>query len=576
MMRGMRHVFRRFAGVLAALCLLAALIPAAGAAESDDSRIIRVGLYYGSGVLPTANLDNVDGYGTGHRFGYFQEDGSFVQLGYTAEEQISMLKSTNIYLTSSGTYATEPSSGDAGVVGCYHLQLPGSYADFDTARAAADALSRGFVAWINGTYYVRWGSFTTSEEAQSAMAELQTELSALGQSGDGLSVCWTSRYGVTVTHTRTTQILFQFDGETEDLALGVMPDLTGAANVQTWFKNFKYHGGFRYQRIGGGDLTVVNMVPLETYVKGVIPYEMSGSWPLEALKAQAVAARTYVINGLNGHSSYNFDICNTAHCQVYYGEGNNTSRAPSATSDQAVDETQGVLLWYDGKLASTNFSSSNGGGSESAVNVWGRDYPYLMGKLDPYETSIADIIPSYEWTVTFTADELTQTLRDKGYGNSQIVDLEITARTETGNVLEIRFTDAAGRTYTFSRDKTRTLLGLRSMRYDIVSGGSASVQYHINGETTVDSLSGLYAISGNGAVSAVSADQVYAISGGGDTSRLPAAGGTGAGEFVLSGTGYGHHVGMSQWGAYAMAKQGLTYEDILLFYYTGTYLAPME
>lgn len=574
MVNDMRRQITRISAALCALLLLAGLTPAA-ASTSDTSQIIRVGLYYGTGALATANLDNADGKGSGHRFGYFQEDGSFIQVGSTAEEQISMLKSTNIYLTASGTYSETASAGDAGVVGCYHLQLPDGYSDFDSAQAAASQLSQGFVAWINGTYHVRWGSFADSQEAQAAVGELQTELAGLGWNTDGVSVCWTTQYGVTVTKTGTTQILFQFDGEAEELALGVMPDITGAADVQTWFKNYKYHGGFRYQRIGGGNLTVVNMVPLETYVKGVIPYEMSGSWPLEALKAQAVAARTYAVRNLDGHASYHFDVCNTTCCQAYYGEGNGSSRYPTAVSNQAVDETAGELLWYDGELASTNFSASNGGGSESAVNVWGTDYPYLVGKLDPYESSIADIIPGYEWTVTFTADELTEILNDLNYGNSQIVDLEVTRRSETRNVLEIRFTDSEGKTYTFARERVRTLLGLRSMRYEVTAGGSGGSGYSINGETTVENLVGLYLISGNGATSAITEERPYIIDGSGTTERLPAGGGSGetdADEFTITGTGYGHHVGMSQWGAYAMAQQGYTYEEILLFYYTGTYL----
>lgn len=70
-----------------------------------------------------------------------------------------------------------------------------------------------------------------------------------------------------------------------------MPDVTGEDEVRTWFQGYKYHGGFRYERIGGGDLTVVSVVDMETYIKGVIPFEMSNDWPLEALKAQAICAQ---------------------------------------------------------------------------------------------------------------------------------------------------------------------------------------------------------------------------------------------------------------------------------------------
>ena len=572
---------RKLMQVVSAVIALALLLPQAAFAAPDTSRVVRVGLYYGSGALVSANLDNVDGKGSGHRFGYFDASNQFVQVGYTEQEQISMLKSTNLYLTSSGTYSETASASDQGVVGCYHLRIPQTLPDFDSAQALAGQLG-GFVAWINGSYQVRWGSFTTSDAAQAALPEFQAALAAAGTAQDqidGASVCWTSKYAVTVVKMKGTQILFQFDGESADLSLGVMPDITGAEDVQTWFKNLKYHGGFRYQRISGGDLTVVNFVPLETYVKGVIPYEMSGSWPLEALKAQAVAARTYVIMNLNGHKSYGFDVCNTTCCQVYYGEGNGSSKYPTATSNQAVDETAGLYLWYEGELVSTNFSSSNGGASESAVNVWGHDYPYLVGKIDPYEATVEDIIPGYHWTVTFTADELTTLLQNKGYGNSRIVNLEIKEYTPTGNVLRIMFTDADGKTYTFAKEKVRTLLSLKSMRYEI-SGGSQTQTggYQISGgsgSSTVDSFDGLYAISGGGTVSVLETQKPSAITGTGEISEIAPSGGqtTPSGTFVISGTGYGHNVGMSQWGAYAMAKLGYDYEDILLFYYTGTYIS---
>lgn len=573
MVNGMK---RKLMQVVSAALALALVLSQTAFAASDTSQIVRVGLYYGSGALVSANLDNVDGKGSGYRFGYFDGNNQFVQVAYTAKEQISMLKSTNLYLSSSGNYSETASASDQGVVGCYHLKLSQSYSDFDSAQAVAQQLSKGFVAWINGTYEVRWGSFVSSDEAKSALPDFQSELSALGSAQDQIdsaSVCWTSKYAVTVTEMKTTKILFQFDGESSDLSLGVMPDITGAADVQTWFKNYKYHGGFRYQRINGGNITVVNFVPLETYVKGVIPYEMSGSWPLEALKAQAVAARTYVIRNLNGHKSYGFDVCNTTCCQVYYGEGNGSSKYPTQTSNNAVDETAGLFLWYSGELASTNFSSSNGGASESAVNVWGSNYPYLIGKIDPYEQTVADIIPGYYWTVTYTADELTSLLQSKGYGNSQIVNLEIKEYTPTGNVLQIMFTDSAGKTYTFAKEKVRTLLGLRSMRYEI-SGGGIGSGYNINGTTTVDSLSGLYTISGSGTVSAMDTQQPSAISGTGSVAAVTKeGGGQNSDVFVISGSGYGHNVGMSQWGAYAMAKLGYDYEDILLFYYTGTYVS---
>ena len=108
-----------------------------------------------------------------------------------------------------------------------------------------------------------------------------------------------------------------------------------------------------------------------------------------------------------------------------------------------------------------------------------RDYPYLIGKIDPYEASVVDRISNYNWTVTYTAQELTELLQSKGYGNSTIVDFRVTKTSPTGNAIEITFTDANGRSWSKTREACRTFLGLRSQHYTI-SGGSGG-GYAVNG-----------------------------------------------------------------------------------------------
>ena len=171
-----------------------------------------------------------------------------------------------------------------------------------------------------------------------------------------------SAYAVTVIQTGTDRVLFQFDGG-EDLALGIMPDVTGEDEVQTWFQGYKYNGGFRYERIGGGDLTVVSVVDMETYIKGVIPFEMSNDWPLEALKAQAICARSYAYNNIsqNKHSAHHFDVCSSTDCQVYRGAGSNVSSYQSTDrTDRAVEETAGEYALYDGTVIEAFYSSRSG------------------------------------------------------------------------------------------------------------------------------------------------------------------------------------------------------------------------
>ncbi len=555
----------QFAAVLIVLALLLALpAQAAVTAKPDESVPVRVGLYYGSTAAPTFNLENEDGYGSGYRFGYFDSALNFIQLGYTGQTQISVLKSQNIYLTSTKSYTNQATA--YGTVGSYHVQLPGSYWDYDSARAAADQAG-GFVAWINGTYYVRVGSYTSAAEASAAAA------------GYGGSVGETSSYGLTVTVTGTTTILFQFDDQGTGTGLGIRPGQDDWTQTRTWCKGYRYYGSFRYQRIGGGDITLVNLVNMDDYVNCVISQEMSDSWPIEALKAQAVAARNYYAVNRGKHGSSGFDICASTHCQAYLG----ASKVGSGTT-QAAAATSGEYLWYNGELAETYYFSSDGGATESSENVWTASVPYLRGVSDPYESAVAGSISNYQWSYTFTGVQLQSKLAASGRANCGVVTSATLTATALGNVYSITFHDANGKDWTLYKEECRTVLGLPSMRFGLGSGPSAGTSggggVWVNGVERPTGTEGLYAVDGAGNKTALSGAP-YVITGTG-SELLTGGGGTPSGtggsstnagsSFVFSGSGSGHNVGMSQWGANAMAKQGFDYRSILTFYYTGVTL----
>lgn len=525
--------------------------------------VLRVGLTYGSDVAAATSLRSK--VGVGYSLGYYDDQRQFVPLAWTGESEISILITQNLYLDGNGGYTYTP--GTRGAVGCFHVHLPWTYPDFDSAQAAADLTPGAFVAWIEGAYYVRLGSYTSRAEAEAAAAALGVEGACLGE---------TSGYGCCAVATGTNRILFQFDanlaGETG--AFGVLP-LAGEGEkaVSVLNKGRSYYGGFRFERIGGAAATVVNMVELEDYIKGVIPYEMSASWPLEALKAQAVCVRTYAAGGTR-HGTHHFDICTTTHCQVYKG----TSGA-GAVSDQAVDETAGQRIYYNGKCINGNavYYSSNGGASEDVKNVWGTDHPYLKGKLDPYEADVASIAGNYRWSFTRTAAEIRDRARTRGYEQcGDIVSLTIT-HSALGNVVGMKILDAAGKSYTISKgDTIRGILGTNSIHFTMETSGSAQPQqksgYAIAGTSSaVPTLDGLYALNGEGQTAAL-APESYIITDQGVKLLEPAdeAATSGGGDltYTFTGTGWGHNAGMSQWGANAMAKRGYTYLDILQFYYT--------
>ena len=535
------------------------------AGSVEVKKPLRVGLCYNTTAVTVGSLENVQG--TGYAFGYYDTDRNFVKLGETQETKVSVMRTWNVYLTSGGAY-TEGSSGSVGVVGAYHVALPGSYADFESAKAVADTVTDGFVTWIAGTYSVRRGSYASYAAAQAAVDTSGIEGAVVGE---------TSAYGYSAVITGTTRILFQFDADVagEEGAFGVQPGLEPGVKAVTAFKGEKFYGGFRFERINSVYSTVVNMVNIEDYVKGVIPYEMSPSWPLEALKAQSVAARTYAARKMqmqssNGHSrNYHFDICTSTDCQVYHGLG-----IANDTTNRAVEETAGKMAYYKGQLIEAVYSSSHGGASEDVKNVWGTDHPYLKGVIDPYEADVADIAGNYKWTKTFTPAELKDRLQRIGKVsvNGDIVNFT-TKKSELGNVISFTVTDTSGKNYTISRENVRSVLGTNSIRFDLtVSGGGGTAGYTIaeRGDA-VNDLTTQYAISGDGTVAAISGD-AYAITADGVTKLEPSSGvSAGMGGdvvYTLTGTGWGHSVGMSQWGAYAMAKRGMSYLDILHFYYT--------
>lgn len=380
---------------------------------------------------------------------------------------------------------------------------------------------------------------------------------------------------LTISYGQSTYQVKNSDGENIYSASGDSIAFRPLSGVTT-YGNYNFYGDFVFKVESSGKLTVINYVNIEDYVKGVLPYEMSASWPLEALKAQAVCARSYALGNLNKHKSYGFDVCNTTNCQVYNG----TSRA-NDNSNSAVDQTKGQILMADGKLATGYFFSSSGGATENNENVWGgTPISYLRGVVDKYEDASAS---SYNtWSVTLTADQIAQKLKSAGYSIGTVADVKVTKRTAMDNVNEVTVTDTTGKSVTIKNGSVRTVFGLNSIRYTIASNGSSistgqGGSLFINDSAKTDGK--LYAVGADGKSIAIgSVNGKTALTGSGSEKISVSSGQTvtvPAGSYVFSGTGWGHNVGMSQYGARSMAKLGFNYDDILKFYYTGITISQM-
>jgi len=185
----------------------------------------------------------------------------------------------------------------------------------------------------------------------------------------------------------------------------------------------------------------------------------------------------------------------------------------------------------------------------------------------------------YEGCVPLSA--LTDILQTKGYSISTVVDAYVSKRTPMGNVSQVTFVDKRGNTLTVSRETCRTVFysstynkSVRSMRFDILGGSGGPKNWHVNDKDSLSTMEGVSVISGSGKLGRLNGKDLYVITSSGveslaGTSTSNKKPSSSSGTFTIQGSGSGHNVGMSQYGAMAMAEQGYDYLDILDFYYTG-------
>ena len=544
----------------AVLLIAAALllcVPTMADPAEPPPEFVRIGLFWGENALEGANLLNA--VGEGYDFGYFTKEGEFVALFGTEEKAVSMLKDWS--LTYAGGQYVSEGDPDGLRVGCYHIRL-GVYDDLEEAEEAAAEYEDGYVAMMNGSWCAYCGNYLSQSEAEEAIEEREVFGTAMTAS----SRC------VTVVATGTDRVLFQYDGGREN-SLGVMPRPTeeGERPV-TWFRGSRYYGGFQYTRMDGGNLTVVNVLSMDDYICGVVPYEMSPGWPLEALKAQAVSARTFAASRCGYHAGYGFDLCNTTCCQAYLGVN-----GAASDCEEAVRDTSGVYITYDGELTQTFYHSCDGGATESSENVFYDEIPYLRGVEDPYESRVTT---GFEhWEYVYTTDEITWILRNKGYNCGRIVSIT-PVYTEMGNILSLKFNDANGVSWTFSRSRAGSILNsqtygrtIRSQRFTVTDADAEGTALYVNGASGVlADAEKIWAVDGSGQVSRIADPGSITVLTAAGTETVSAGGSGGtvkADRYLISGSGWGHNVGMSQYGAKAMAELGFTYDEILKFYYTG-------
>jgi stage II sporulation protein D len=211
-----------------------------------------------------------------------------------------------------------------------------------------------------------------------------------------------------------------------------------------------YRGSF-VVTAANGKLQLVNAVGVEAYLKGVVSSEMPSSWPAEALKAQAVAARSYALANLSKGAAY--DLYSDVRSQVYGGMA-----AEAAATNAAVDATAGEVVLYDGKVATTYFFSTSGGRTLSALEATGRAIPYLVSVADPYDVAS----PHHDWGPVVL--DATAVAKQLGV-TPPLLDLKVT-RGASGRVARAAAVSPVGEKQ-FTGSSVRTLLGLRSTWFTV-------------------------------------------------------------------------------------------------------------
>lgn len=277
-----------------------------------------------------------------------------------------------------------------------------------------------------------------------------------------------------------------------------------------------YRGHLTLSAAGGG-FSVINEVPLEQYLYSVVPSEMPASWPLEALKSQAVAARTYALSHLGQYRKRGYDVTSTTSSQVYQGV-----KAEHANSTRAVNETAGLIVTYNQQPIQAYFHSTSGGRTENGADLWA-NLPYLQPVDDVDNAS-----PKYTWHESQTQAQVRQRMRahfktDLG----EILALQPLTYTQGGRIKTLRVLGKSGERV-IKGEQVRTVLQLNSTFFNV--GG-------------IDSEGKL--------IKTPAADKVPV-------------------SFQFAGRGWGHGMGLSQWGARQLALDGYPYHSILGHYYRGT------
>jgi stage II sporulation protein D len=362
----------------------------------------------------------------------------------------------------------------------------------------------------------------------------------------------------------------------------IIPIADGFLEVQ----DKKYRGDIEIN-VNKSLLKVINIVEIEKYLYGVLKKEISPEWPVEVLKAQAIAARTFALSNMNKFISQGFNVCATTSSQEYGGVF-----CEHPATNKAINDTRGIVATYEGQPINAVYHSDSGGCTENCEDVWGGYVPYLRSVTSEYEMIVSP--PNHQWSYSLTEEEFLTKLSRNDHKLNNIEEVAIGEKTESGRVKSVDIIGDNGEKVSLKTNDFRLLIGpglIRSTLFIMESDGGNSKEKIEEDDCDIEDEESVEEEEPQRRVSDIlKEDRDFSITEliallsrpkgliepkvvvakpkvtekREDSSNL---------VITFKGKGSGHGVGLSQWGAYGMATQGFKYEEILKYYYQGIKLS---
>jgi stage II sporulation protein D len=474
-------------------------------------------------------------------------------------------------------YLSDKSQGNHGP---YHAVLRDEiYSSYEEAYMKSEGLKEEFNSefypyLIEEGFIIGGGNFADKSSSQ----ELAEELNDEGYNAESINGSLEN----IIAYNNKNKPVFMYEKD--------MPVYFSSYNEDEEYEMIKvdnraYRGKIALKIIDEFKLLTINYVELENYLYGVVPNEIPSSWGMESLKAQALAARTYAVYNIAPRQLY--DMEDNQNSQVYMGYDYEKS-----STNRAVDETEGEMIYYDGELIQAFYHSTSGGSTENSENVWYEELPYLRGVDDKFSDNSGS--PHTTWQTTYYKEDIIRLLNLADNDVDELYEIQIKKVSENNRVVECIFLTDAGE-ISYKKENARILLGLKSSWFSIVNGNAfyfiteyfpvidsqeaetppsrGGILDLITEEETEEtrneiefetgSMTGKYAITEDG-IKKINREKLSFISLNGTVTVD-----TNSEQYNFEGRGWGHGIGMSQYGAKQMAEEGYTYNEILQHYYTG-------